>query len=105
MAMQKFVLYLTVYNITILLTRLGFLVLDPTGAFLKWMQFYDIAVLVLFPLFILWSLLYLTIPTALYCAVNNAASQFNGYNFSTLTVNSLACLALIVFMFSFGFTY
>lgn len=91
--MKRFILFLTLYNIIFAFSRLLLAVYDPDNMFLKSLQFNDFTFYILFPLFVIWGSLYLTIPVAIYYTVGNIISRFNGFYISTLTINSIACIA------------
>lgn len=101
--MRKFIIFLTGYNIIFTLLRLLFLVLDPGNTLLTTLQFYDLAIITLFPVIILWSMLYLTIPTAIYYGVNGIINQVNRFNISALSINSLICLTYVIIIFNTGY--
>lgn len=103
--MRRFILYLTAYNIIFTLSRLVFAVVDPGNSFLRALQFHDNTIYVLIPVFIFWSLLYFTIPAAIYVTVGSATKRINRFNLSTLTINSAACLTMVMLCFMFGFNY
>ncbi|MEW5821559.1 MAG: hypothetical protein AB1782_15310 [Cyanobacteriota bacterium] len=103
--MDRLILFLTAYNIVFTLSRLIFVIADPTNSMLKSLQFYDFAVYVLFPVFILWTLLYLTIPAAIYCGVNGVIKKLNRFHISALTVNSITCITFILLLLSTGTSY
>ena len=103
--MERIVLFLTLYNIVFTLLRLIFVAFDPDNVLLKSLQFYDIAVYMLFPVFLLWTLLYLTIPVSIYYGVNGVIRRFNRFNLSVLAVNSLIFIAFIVLIITFGTCY
>jgi hypothetical protein len=103
--MKRFIVYLTVYNLIFTLSRLSLAIIDPAHYFIRSMQFHDYAIYVLIPVFIFWSLLYLTIPAALYCTVDNVIKRVNSFNVSALTVNSITGLTFILIVFMFGINY
>lgn len=101
--MERFLLQLTVFNLIITASRLLFLLFDQNNYVFQLMQLTDVTFFILFPLVILWNVLFLTIPLGMYYGVGGIIKKYNHYLLSTLTINSLACFAFIIMFLGDGF--